>query len=740
LLSLGVLVFLAVTGISAVFSSSRGISIFGNFIQPDAFWSFLVGGLAFFLAAVFFKKEDFPKIGICLFASLVLTAILGLLQIFGKFIFPWDFSRQTSFNTIGSVFGLGIFAALGLAMIVAALSGLKLGRTLKIYLSLAGILFFFILLILNNQLLWLGLALAMLFPAVCEFVRRANINIPLVIIVASLFFILINRQMPVLISVPTEIKPNLAVSLSVARGVLTGTRILFGSGPATFGYDYSQFRPTSLNQTAFWPIRFNQGANFFATLLSTLGVLGILAVIFFVFVFFKKAFAFLKTEVFSGNQTVDAGGISLIIFTGMTFLIINLFFYPVFFVELLFIFLGLGLLATGSKKVIEMDFHSSKTEEQSAAASDNLDVFSEADVAGGEAINRRIYRRINGMKNLRGFAVFLGTIVSLSFALFFVYLIIQKYTAAVFYAKGLQSSSVEKSAVWLEKAVRWDSSSDQYLRALSQARLSQGNELTKTILTQENTQNIQTQFQNIIASAVDAARRAAELNPIDSLNWFNLGNVYENLIPIVNQADVFAEDSYNKAIERDPKNPQGFVDSARALIISIDRNPQDDVNVIKEKLEKTESVLKKSIALKPDYAPANFLMAQIYIRQGDLAKAIVKVEEVARANMGDPGIAFQLGFLYYKNNQINQAQNELERAAVLSENYSNARYFLGLIYDQKGLKQKAIEQFEKIAQFNPDNQEVKNILNNLRAGRSALEAIVPPAQPPGERIKEPVGE
>ena len=77
---------------------------------------------------------------------------------------------------------------------------------------------------------------------------------------------------------------------------------------------------------------------------------------------------------------------------------------------------------------------------------------------------------------------------------------------------------------------------------------------------------------------------------------------------------------------------------------------------------------------------------------------------------------------------------------ALNENYSNARYFLGLIYDQKGRKREAIEQFEKIKALNPDNQEIKNILVNLREGRAALGGIVPPAQPPTERTEAPVGE
>ena len=134
------------------------------------------------------------------------------------------------------------------------------------------------------------------------------------------------------------------------------------------------------------------------------------------------------------------------------------------------------------------------------------------------------------------------------------------------------------------------------------------------------------------------------------------------------------------------------------------------------------------------------MLVQVYSRQGELKKAIVQSEAYRALNAKDPGAAFQLGFLYYKNNQMDAAKAELERAVSLSNDYSNARYFLGLVYDGQGDKQKAKEQFEKIAALNPDNAEVKRILENLNAGRSALETISPPAPAPEDRSATPVPE
>lgn len=714
LLSLAVLILLIVTGISTIFSQAREASFFGNFSQIDTLLCFLIYGLTFFLAAVLFKKEDLPKIGLCFLGSFVLLTIFGLLQVFGRFILPLSFTHFVNFNPIGSIFGWGIFIAFGLVIIISVLTslklpiifsakdasqrlvnlGLRLSLNWKIILSFAGFLAAVTLFLLNYQLLWIGLALTMFLLLISRFDAKVNINLPLIILAVSLFFIFVNQQLPALITVPVELRPNLNTTLTVAKEVLAGKQLLAGSGPATFGFSYVRFRPVDLNQTIFWPIRFNQGFSFLATLLSTLGILGIGA-----FIFLFASFILRALKGWEDKRDLS-------IFIGVSFLFINWFFYQTSFSQMVFVFLGLGLLSIDSSQSFSMEFHSPSK-----------------------------------WRNARSFLVFLGIIILLSFSLFFLYLTSLKYAAAVYYETGINSASLAQAVSRLEKSVRLDSKSDLYLRALSQARLSQAKELIQAAANQQNTQDIQSRFQNLIAFAVNTGRRATEINPIDAVNWSNLGNIYESIIPI-EQAEVFAEENYRKAMEFDPKNPQYFVDLARVSVVSADQesNKSKENKDWQEKLDKAKSFLDKSIELKSDYAPAHFLIAQIYMRQGEIKKAIGKVEEIKAANPNDAGLAFQLGLLYYQNNQLTEAQGEFERAISLNENYSNARYFLGLILSQKGQKKAAIEQFENIEKLNPDNQEIKKILNNLRSGKAALEGVVPPAQPPAERIETPVSE
>ncbi|MCX6765146.1 MAG: tetratricopeptide repeat protein, partial [Candidatus Nealsonbacteria bacterium] len=50
-------------------------------------------------------------------------------------------------------------------------------------------------------------------------------------------------------------------------------------------------------------------------------------------------------------------------------------------------------------------------------------------------------------------------------------------------------------------------------------------------------------------------------------------------------------------------------------------------------------------------------------------------------------------------------------------------YFLGLTYDKLGNRDKAVEMIQKVASLNPDNEEVKKVMDNLKNGRNALDGL-----------------
>ena len=48
---------------------------------------------------------------------------------------------------------------------------------------------------------------------------------------------------------------------------------------------------------------------------------------------------------------------------------------------------------------------------------------------------------------------------------------------------------------------------------------------------------------------------------------------------------------------------------------------------------------------------------------------------------------------------------------------------LGLVYDKNGEKEKAKGQFEELLLLNPQNQHIKDIMDNISKGLPALEGI-----------------
>jgi tetratricopeptide (TPR) repeat protein len=319
------------------------------------------------------------------------------------------------------------------------------------------------------------------------------------------------------------------------------------------------------------------------------------------------------------------------------------------------------------------------------------------------------------------------------------------------YNKG---QNLDRATQKIGLAVNLDASRDSYWRTFAQLLSLRAQEVlnTKDLTASE----LQQRYQVALQGMIRAGQRSIDANPLDPLNWRQLGAIYEDNIAVVGGADGFAVQNYEKAVSQNPQNPAEYMNIARAYVRAADAlqaqvarlsqgkdaaaNKEEIAKVKAERedrLAKSLEALGKSISRKADYAPAHFLSSQVYERQGNRALAIEKSVEARDLNPFDTGVGYQLGLLYYLDNQTGKAREELERIVRLSENFSNARYFLGLSYDKLGNTQAAIEQFEKVAELNPENSEVRKILENLRAGKEALANVVPPPQ---SRIETPVEE
>jgi len=610
-----------ILGISTALSGSKIQSFWGTSFEPDTFYSFILYILVFFLFANLIKKDSiFPTLAAFLVGSGVLAALF-LIQIFKPTIFPWDFAQSAGFNPIGSVQALAVFLGGAFVILIAVLNNIKLQRFFKILGGIVGILLFIAIFLVNYWVVWLGIAFGL---GIIIFSKLKNISrnqpssaeisgpaeqgnplkpllLPLFIFILALVFIFLKLPIGNVVNLPVEISPTHKATIDIAIKTLKEgpKNFILGSGPATFGYQYSLHRGTGPNLTDFWQVRFDQGATAFLTFLTTLGVLGSLAVLLMIFVF-----------LWQGPKT------QLTVFVGGVYYLVCGFFYPINLSLLFVVFLILGLFEsiTGEKK--EFLFTQSP---QKAFFIMLIGVF-----------------------------LIVGSILGL-------YNVSRKYAGALAYAEGLslinaQTPKLNEGIQEINKAATLDAK-DVYFRDLSQAFLLKIQELLNN---QELPQaEKQKTLQQIVSNAELSAKAACQVNPKNSLNWLQLGSIYENLasINIEGAADLSLL-NYQKAGELDPKNPLtplniGRVYKSMAEIIQIqialleqaEKKDEEAISKLQESYDKNLELaigeFQKSTDLKNNFSAAYYLMAQTYEAQNRIDLALENYQIVLQLEPGN---------------------------------------------------------------------------------------------------------
>ena len=345
------LVFVVVYGLATVLSLRPYDSLMGFDTHLSRALINVIYFFIFFLILVNYREEEGePKaeknIGILklltvFLVSSAIVGVVGLLQIFGKFIFPWDFTKATSFNTIGTVTSLGIFFAVLLPLVLSLLLGLKQKegkgeKTIligfKVFLAALAILAFIVILLLNFRILWIITAVGMIMIVgfwlskrhALPFQSLGWLTIPVIILAFCLIFLLFSPGVLFNLNLPIELGLSYKGGIGIVKEIIQHNPIL-GSGPETFVYNYSLYKPESINQTIFWNLRFTNAPAELLTLLSEIGILGILSFLALIAVFlFKTIKSLISSEKGSGQLTEVKIGL----FSSWLALMVGWFLYP----------------------------------------------------------------------------------------------------------------------------------------------------------------------------------------------------------------------------------------------------------------------------------------------------------------------------------------------------------------------------------------------------------------------------
>lgn len=578
---------------------------------------------------------------------------------------------------------------------------------IKIFLVILGLINLVILISLNFWVLWLvlivGLAIILVFGLMRIVKLEENVSWlawPIAILAIALIFMFFRPILPFRPNLPVEVGLTYRGGFDVIKNVIKERPIL-GTGPESFVIEYSKYKPQPINQTAFWNVRFSNPPGEIFSIVSDLGLVGLLSFLIILALFIFQVIRNLVKTVGEGDNILKQF-LEIGLFAGWLGLTVGFFLYPQSLVSLFIFWLLFSIYLAESSVFKEKIFNLRKSPTILLITS-----FS--------------------------FVVIIILMVGL------IYIEGTRYVSEAAYKNGLDlvqvKGDLDNGINKIIKSTVINPYEDKNYQVLSQLFIFKlGRDSKLTNLNQQQRANL---IQVDAINAINSAVRATTLSPKNVANWLSRGEVYRQVIGFINGADDWAESSFDEAIKLEPSNPYTYTEWGRVLIAKAtllasqgkkDKATQDAINsYLNQALAKYD----QAIAVKADYAPAHFESARIFESQGKLKEATAKMEIEIQLVPKDPGVAFELGVLYYRAQKYAQAKGAFIRAIVLDDNYSNARYFLGLLYDREGDKESAIDQFDRILQLNPGNEQIKQILANLKAGLPALGSpeLGPPKQP-----------
>ncbi|TAL49534.1 tetratricopeptide repeat protein [Patescibacteria group bacterium] len=722
LLALSLILVPAIALFSAIVNGARSVMIFGFIFELGTVVSVFLGFLLLYLTGQLFRSKErifYAYLGF--FISFAVIALYHIIRfVFGPSLLSFGTLTLQINNLIGNWNDLTVFFAAATLLSLTTLEMVRLNRLLSIVLSVIFVLSLAFLAVVNFSTIWvvLGVFALILFLYIISFDRFVQSRSPasaageagerevvfrrkisyrsLAVVLICLFFIIFGKSTGTPVAdffgiANIEVRPSWTSTLSVAGKVLKESPLV-GSGPNTFTSDWLQHKPAGINETLFWNTDFVYGIGFIPTTLVTTGVLGLFSWLFFlaaVLYFGVRAVFFTFPDLLSRYLITSSLLLSLFFWTAA-------FVYVPSIVNIFLAFFFTGLFAAS--------------------------LYREG-VVRENTVLLSIYPKVSFLSTLLLVVLIIG-LLTLGFRTMtnlFSFVSFQKSLFAL-NTKGDLDEAERQMSRALNRGPF-----DLYSRALAELyfiRLS-------NIIAQPVTATSVEEFRTVLAKSIESGQKAVSGDPKNYQNWLTLARIYSSLVPPtvgIPGAYESAKTSYEEALKVNPHSPLIYLELS-------------SLEAARGDLEAARNYVDKALAEKPNYADAHFFVARIEITRGNITQAISSLETTVLLSPGNPGLFFQLGILKYSIADYNGAIEALERAVGLVPVYANAKYFLGLSYARTGRGDEAIVQFEGVEKTNPDNQEVKNILTNLRASRDPFANVKPPLdRSPERRAKPPIEE
>lgn len=681
--------------LSTIFSVDRWHSFWGAFGDPSrGFLNVTALIIAYYLIMSNFNAKRFRLMFSAIIISGVVICLWTFMAIMNIKFLPDAIAQYAPISLSGSVLGIAIIICAMIPLITVSILKISEDTTMskikrKVVLGallLALALNLILTLALYNFVPWLALfvGIVVFLVFILAQIVRPNASwtwLPMVLFVAIMAIRMIG-VVPIAKINFAEVKPlDWNMSMTVAKNTLENKTIL-GSGPATFGYDFSLYRPQDFNNNMFYNLRFMQGTGVIFEALPTIGVVGTVFLIIVLLSYAGIGFYLLARDK-EKNKLMTLG-----LFSAVAILLVGVVSTKAEGTILtMTALIGIVTLATA--------LYENKSEEKYLSLS---------------------------LKASPKFALalaFIFMVISAGVAFLFVFL--GKIYVADFYAGRAQRVAAvnrEESLLDMAQSIKFYPSEGRYYGQLGQYYMIMAN---TEALKGEQERNVD-KIKQFLNSSIAATNIGKDMMKNDVGSVETLAQIYENGGYYVLDSYNLAVDNYKKALELEPHNPNYYIKIGQInmALAGIEK----DTAKKKQMVEEARDMFSKATEKKADLADGyyNLSLAQNALGENDAAiengkKAVTLAQSNANYILNLARIMEVRG----KDEDMKNAE-QLYRAVIAGNDKDiNSHFYLGLLMDKQKKKTEAKDEYNKVISILPDNndetkKQLQKMIANVDAG------------------------
>lgn len=597
-------------------------------------------------------------------------------------------------SPLGSWNGLALYFGLVVLLALVAFEQLQFSKVGKWLLGAAMAFALVMLAIVNYFAVWVVLAVVSTVMLIYTLARKhyqrtesmvtergngsfVSIVVSTVLLIISLLFIFGGSSLAAFIAERTdiqyiEVRPSMTATFDMARNVYQESP-LFGVGPNRFADVWRQYKDPSINQTIFWNSTFESGSGYIPTAMVTAGALALIAWVVFLALFLVAGFRMIFRATHADRFWS---------FVGLSSFIAAVYLW------------GMAFIYTPAPAMLML-----------AAACTGIFFAAYSVLVTPPRFSLSV------AQNRSMGVVFVGAAVLMIFgSVGTLYAAGQHYSALYEFNRTFATFGEDDTLDTLQNRITNAfelSANDIFARRIAEYRLAQMNSLLNV---PEPTQEDVASFQNSVTEALNAAQTATELDPTEPQGWQVLGQIY-SVLTAADVADAYerATVAFERARQLNPTNP--------AVVLM-----QAQLEARNDNIDGARALAEEAIRMKQNYTEALLFLTQIDILNNNVAQAIERTRSIISIEPQNPARYYQYGVLQTAAGDTEQAIAAFERAIALDPQYANARYYLALAYVEQGRRDDALAQLDVVAGYNPDNEQLRDLMERIRAGEPVAQA------------------